>query len=209
MHKTQRKILDLSEKHSLNKLSYRKIGQLLGGEHPQTVKYHMEKLEDSGLIKTSTSLDFLNEFSEILKKQPHLIEVPVLGQADCGIAEAIAEQKIEGYIRVSEGIVKKFRSLFALRAKGDSMNNAFINGNSIEDGDYVLVDYSNNEPRNGDYVVSVMNDCANIKIFFQDKKTKRVHLLSKSKQQFPPIVIDADEDFYISGKVIDVIKVSH
>lgn len=206
MHKTQQKILDLSAKHNLAKLSYRKIGELLGGEHPQTVKYHLKKIEELGLLKTSSSFDFLKDFVDDLAQQPNLIEIPVLGLADCGIATTIAEQRIDNYLQVSERIISRYRSVFALKAKGNSMNNASINGKNIEEGDYALVDYSNRNPKNGDYIVSIINDCANIKIFYFDEESNQVQLISKSKKEYPPIIIDGSDPFSISGKVFDVIK---
>lgn len=50
------------------------------------------------------------------------------------------------------------------------MNKADIDGNNIEDGDFVVVREKHNMPEPGEkYVVSLIDDCANIKRFFYEK----------------------------------------
>lgn len=44
------------------------------------------------------------------------------------------------------------------------MNKANVNGKTIEDGDYLIIDSDYRSPRNGDVVLSVIDDMANIKI---------------------------------------------
>ena len=47
---------------------------------------------------------------------------------------------------------------------------------------------------------------ANIKKFHFDRENSRIVLVSESSKDFPPIFIHEDDDFNISGKVVQVIK---
>lgn len=93
-------------------------------------------------------------------------------------------------------------------ASGDSMNEADIDGESIEDGDYVIVDSSQKDPQIGDYIVSIMEGSANIKKYGKDSKRKRIVLLSESKSFYPPMYIHERDfsSYFVNGKVIKVIK---
>lgn len=50
LHKYQTAILDANELEDVKKLSLRKLGYLIGLEHPQQVKYHKNVLIQRGLI---------------------------------------------------------------------------------------------------------------------------------------------------------------
>jgi len=88
------------------------------------------------------------------------------------------------------------------------MNRADIEGKTIEDGDYVIIDSEQKNPKNGEYVLSIIDDVANIKRYFEDKKNKQVVLLSESRANFLPIYIHPREipEYLVGGKVIQVIK---
>ena len=86
------------------------------------------------------------------------------------------------------------------------MNKTKINGNTIEDGDYLIIDSSDTNPKNGDVVLSVIDDMANIKKYIWDEKNHQVVLVSESTKDIPPIYIHEDDSFLVNGKVIQVIK---
>ena len=209
MHKIQEGILKLSIRKDLGKLSLRQLGKLLGEEDvPQKIKHHLLQLEKNGLIK-------INRLEkEIVKTKPgsmghsKLISVPILGSANCGPATIYAEQNIEGYLTISGRLLSKKKGVFAIKASGYSMNKANINGECIEDGDYVIVDPKYKNIKNGDYILSVLGGVANIKRYFNDKENDRIILLSESSASFSPIFIHRDdvEDYLVNGKIIQVIK---
>jgi SOS-response transcriptional repressor LexA len=125
----------------------------------------------------------------------------------------LADDKIQGYLKISPSILKeKFRKkindLYILKAIGYSMNRANINDNNIEQGDYLIIDKSQNIPENNDYVVSVIDGAANIKKFYADKINQRIILKSESTNDFAPIYIHANDlkQYAICGKVIEVLK---
>ncbi len=86
------------------------------------------------------------------------------------------------------------------------MNKSNINGMSIEDGDYLIIDSDYRSPRNGDIVLSVIDDMANIKKYVFDEENNQIVLVSQSTKDIPPIYIHEDDSFMINGKVIQVIK---
>jgi len=206
MHKIQEKLLELSKKVNLKVKSLREIGELVGVDNqPQKVKHHLAQLEKKGFI------DLLGGGSNIRrveKSMGGLIPVPILGTADCGEASMFADGNIEGYLKVSPTMLKKKNNIFAIRATGFSMNKANVNGESIDQGDFVIVDSENKNPRNGDYVLSIIDGVANIKKINIDEKRKQIVLLSESSKDYSPIYIHAEDSgcYYVGGKVLQVIK---
>lgn len=198
MHVTQKKILQLSKQVDLEQLTLRRIGELIGESHPQSVKYHLDQLEKKGLIRA--------------KNDETLLSIPVMGNANAGPATFLAEDNIERVLRVSRRlcptqIEKKVQTgdVFALEAVGDSMNRAAgIPGGTVDEGDYVLVDRSTRSPRSGNYIVSIIDGAANIKRFVHGGD--KVLLLSESSAKYPPIIIHPDDDYYVAGKIVQVLK---
>jgi len=124
-----------------------------------------------------------------------------------------ADDVIEGYLKISlsllgKGLMNKIKDLFVLRAVGNSMNRASINGKNIENGDFVIVDKNVGNPRSGEYVVSAIEGAANIKKFYLDSNNHQVILLSESNQDFPPIYIHTSDytNYLVCGRVVGVMK---
>ncbi|MDA2922279.1 hypothetical protein MYX07_03355 [Patescibacteria group bacterium AH-259-L07] len=207
MHKTQEKILNIMGTHNLSKTSFREIGGLIGEKgSPQRIKHHILQLKEKGLIQ-------LDQYNKPLRKIPRgkirnsdLVSVPLVGAANCGVATIYADQYIEGYLKVSRKMLERVKNIFAIKAVGPSLNKANIKGNSIEEGDYVIIDSEDKSPANGDYVLSVIDEVANIKRYIKDKENDRIILLSESTEDYPPIYIHPDDNFVINGKVAQVIK---
>jgi len=207
MHPTQQQLLELSQRYDLKKMGLRQIGKLIGVDHPQKVKFHMQKigLLDDGKKKRSDQIK-----SPLLAKAKNLLSIPILGLANCGDATMLAEARIEGTLPISKKLIptNHVENLFAVKAVGVSMNRASVNGKSIEDGDYVIVDGEDRNVKTGDYVLSVISGLANIKRFAEDKAHRQIVLQSESSQFFPPIHIHEDDfdEYLVNGKVIEVIK---
>ena len=208
MHEIQRKLLDLCSNCEELPLSFREIGRKIGVNHPQKVKHHLTQLAKKNLV-------IIDEQKKIIKlgkagviKNTKMFSIPILGLADCGMATAFADEFIEGYLKVSTSVVKKKKNLFCVKAKGNSMNAANINGKTIEDGDFVIIDGDYHNPKSGDYVLSVIDGCANIKRFGKDIVNNCYVLLSESTENHPPIFIEAQDfnTYMINGRVIKVIK---
>jgi len=215
MHALQEKILAVTAKKNINGLSLRDIGGLIGLPNaPYSVKHHLMQLEQKGLMAIDwEKKTFLPVKRGTEDSHSSFVNVPILGSADCGPATQIAEAKPQGYLKISKKILKNGKGVFALKAHGKSMNRSKVKGlnnreKSIDDGDYVLIDSKYVEPKNGDYVLSVVDGVANIKKFYADKENSQVILVSESSHNYPPIYIHWDEsgDCIVNGRVVEVIK---
>lgn len=210
LHVIQQKLMGISEQINLQKMSLRDVGLLVDESHPQKIRHHLDQLIKKGLIaidEKSGKVKLMN--AQKSDYNDNVVAVPIYGVADCGEAKAFAEENLEGYLRISRRLVGGVRNVFALRAQGPSMNQAKIGGRySIEGGDYVLVNPNNKQPRNGDYVLSIINGCANIKKFLWDKKNDQIALISESTENIAPIYIHLSDNYMINGEVISVIKKS-
>lgn len=214
MHIIQQKLLNLAKESNLAGLTLRKIGELISEPgSPQKIKHHLDKLLEKGLLIVSGDGKILKPASGGIDKKSKIVSLPIVGSANCGEALTVADQKVEGYLKISLKILgEKFRSklkdLFVLRAVGDSMNRANVNGKNIEEGDYVIAEKIAGQPSNGEYVVSIIDGLANIKKIIIDEKNKQIILKSESSLDLPPIYIHADDysNYLVCGKVIDVMK---
>lgn len=202
----QSKILDLAKVENLDELGLREIGRRIGVEHPQKVKFHLEQLQRKGFLGIGED----GVLRLVQGKLGNLYNVPILGRANCGEPLARADQQILGFLKVSPSILGSEavrERIFAVKAVGNSMNRAFVRGNAINDGDYVLVDSEITEPEPGSYVVASIDGGANIKKYVRDQ-AGNVMLASESSEEHPPIVISPDDttDLRINGVVKQVIS---
>ncbi len=204
MHKLQEKLLRTIERKNLSGMTLRDIGSLVGEQSAQKIKHHLSQLSKKGFIAYNTAKREVRKMQEISKEG--LVSLPIVGSANCGPATIFADENITGYLKVSKKMAPRGGKLFVLRAEGNSMNKANIKGKSIEDGDFVLVDAEQQNPEPGRYIVTVIDDLANIKKFVPDAKNKRIILKSESTKDYLPIFIHENDKYKFSGRVIDVIK---
>jgi repressor LexA len=207
MHPIQEKLLTRISQIDVTGMTLRQIGEEIGEKFPQKIKHHLQQLEKRGLIRIDKKTKSILRVSpSSVANSQGLISVPIVGSANCGPATIFATDNIEGYLKISKNILSKCKNVFALRAQGLSMNKATVDGKTIEDGDYLIIDPDKCSPKNNDIVLSVIDEMANIKKFIWDEINNQVVLTSDSTQQIPPIFIHADDSFLINGTVIQVIK---
>ena len=183
--------------------------------HPSSAYYHVKKLQDEGYLERESNhsrsvgvyKDKSVKFPLMRKTGMDAIRIPVLGAANAGPATLFAEENIAGYLKVSQSILNKKDKIFALRVEGDSMNRAKIDGKNLEEGDFVLIDSEYTNPKNGDYVLSIIDGCANLKKFEKNTISGEILLLSESENsKHKPIHVSSEDDFMINGKIISVVK---
>lgn len=204
MHKLQEKLLRIIEEKNLSGMTLRSIGELVGENSAQKVKHHLIQLSKKGFITYNPAKREIRRAQEVSKEG--FVSLPIVGSANCGPATIFADGNITGYLKVSKKIAPRGGKLFILRAEGDSMNRARVNGKNIEDGDFVVVDSEQRNPEAGNYIVSVIDEVGNIKKFVPDSQNKRIILKSESTRDYLPIFIHEDDKYEVSGRVIDVIK---
>ncbi len=207
MHETQEKLLKLIDEKNIGHLTLREIGALIGEKQPQAIKHHLSQLERKGFVVIDKRKKTIGRArSEARAAGGLFVSIPILGSANCGPATIFADENIEGYLKLSKRLVTGFKSMFAIKADGNSLNRAHIAGKSVETGDYVLIDSSRGTPHDGDYVLSIIDGLATIKKYRLDKKNNRIALLSESSQDYAPIFIHEDDDFRVNGTAVEVVK---
>jgi repressor LexA len=169
------------------------------------VKRHLEALVKKGHINIESNASrgismirkVQDEFPETSFNDERLfLKIPVVGRVAAGIP-ITAIENMEGSLIVDPAFLKRAEDAFALRIRGDSMINAGIN-----DGDLVIVS-PNEQARNGDIVVAMLNDEATVKRFeLIDKKIK----LIAENSAYSPIEIKSTDDFKLVGKVKGVVR---
>jgi SOS-response transcriptional repressor LexA len=207
MQDVSEKIQRLARMMDLGKLSYRDIGKRIAAPgdkavHPQIVKNAMAKLQlESALYSpTTTTTTTITQ----------LISIPVLGIANAGPATHIAGGAEQGTIQVSASLLpsSNYKDFYALEVDGESMNEATVRGNRIENGSYVIIDGSKKTPVEGEVVTVVYDGLANIKKVHFDYESEQIILYSQSTENFQPIYISPNDNWegLVGGSVIQVVK---
>jgi repressor LexA len=217
MHPIQERLLSLSKRDNLAKLTLREMAARIGlpDEAPQKIKHHLQQLERRGLLLIDRSRGTMERASArptwssgVGVNGSDLFSIPILGTANCGPAMLEAEENLQGFLRVSARLAGRSRpaGLYAIKAEGSSMNRADIGGRRIEDGDYLIIDGKAAVPRDGDVVVAIVDNRATVKEFIDDRDNGQIVLRARSSLDYEPIHIHPEDDFSISGKVIAVVK---
>lgn len=206
MHKIQEELLNLIENKNIDGMTLREIGKEIGETMPQKIKHHLGQLEKKGFLNIDLKNKKVQKKGAGTTTSSPFFSIPIIGTANCGPATIFANENIEGYLKISKNILRKCKNIFAIKAQGLSMNKSSINGMTIEDGDYLLIDSEYRNAQNGDVVLSIIDDMANIKKYVWDEDNNQVVLVSESTRDIPPIYIHEDDSFMINGRVIQVIK---
>jgi SOS-response transcriptional repressor LexA len=208
MHVIQQKLLRLAETYNLGNMPLRDIGKIIGEDHPQLIKHHLEQLEKKELIEWDKERKIIRRRGIGAISNADFLTVPVLGAANCGPALLYATPNVDEHIKVSKSLLKGRTKVFAIRAVGYSMNRASIDGKAIDEGDYVIIDPDDHDVNTNDYVLSIIDEMANIKKIVLDDVHNQIALISESNVNYPPIYIDKSEatKYFLNGKVIQVIK---
>ncbi len=217
MHKIQEKLLELSKTENLAKLSLRDMAKAIGMplESPQKIKHHLLQLQKKGFLSIDRAKGVMEKAAStpgwakgLLEKSAKLFSIPIIGMANCGPAEIFAEQNFQGFLKVSSKLIHKSKpdGLYAIKTDGSSMNRAIIGDKSLEDGDYAIVDSKDRSVETNDVVLAIIDNKATIKRFIDDKKNGQVVLKADFSFDYEPIYLHPDDEFFINGKVVGVIK---
>lgn len=147
-------------------------------------------LEDNG-----HEVSFVGESKEKYNKN-ELVKVPVFNNIAAG-EPILINPTVESEFSLPKYWVKGGNNKFILKIKGDSMINANIN-----DGDLVVIE-QNNSPINGEIVAVNIDGSATLKRF---KREEEKVLLLPENEKYAPIEVTKDQEFFVLGKAIGVIK---
>jgi len=175
-------------------------------ESVKSVSQVIEALEKKDLVKRDVFRKiYLVENENLPTGLEGAIRVPVYGLASAGDALAFAEDNIDGYLQISESLLKPGmkEKLFAVKTLGDSMNKEDIN-----DGDYVIFEKKDSDFNyDGKIVVAVVNGMATIK-HYRKLGNGVVGLFPSSTNAFhQPIYIHESDSFMIAGVFKKVLPV--
>jgi repressor LexA len=209
----QEKVLTLIRDHFLENGQAPSLGELqekLGFSSKRGVVNHLLALEKKGyIIRTSEprGIQLLDQEDDNNVKYEYLIGIPILGYANAGTPLVSAKEEAIGTLKVDQKLIgkKAKKDLFALIVKGDSMNQRELDGVSIDEGRYLLVD-KESEVQEGDIVVAVIDNSATVKNISLKTRDMVVLYPESDNPKHQPIYIDSDSDFMINGKVIKVLN---
>ena len=160
-----------------------------------TVVKHLSALENKGYIvrrkNAKRNIEIRN--TGLFGQRTELISVPILASVGCDDLSVVAEQKYDEYLEVDRNFIGDKKNVIAVRAIGNSMNDA-----GIENGDFILVEKTE-ICLSGDRVVAVVGDMVTVKKI--EKREGLTVLWPQSKDpKYKPIILS--ENFKIAGKVI-------
>ena len=141
--------------------------------------------------KRSRTMELTQEKNE--ENSGKLVKIPIVGTVAAGIP-ILSEENREGTITLHESALKKNRTYFAVRVRGDSMSGA-----GIMDGDLAVIEKLS-VVRNGEIAVAVVEDAVTLKRFY--KENSRIRLQAENPA-YKPIYC---QELRILGRLAQVIR---
>ncbi len=182
----------------------REIGEAVGITSTSVVNYNLDALQRAGLIyrdrTVSRGIRLVEGLGE-LTGAADLVRIPLLGRIAAGEPLRVFSEGFDGEtdtLEITRDIVSDTEGVYALKVKGTSMIDAFIN-----DGDIVIMRHTETA-KNGDMVAAWLKDKeeTTLKRFFYEGNRVR---LQPENQTMDPIYVDpAQVD--IKGRVVAVIR---
>ncbi|MBI4489356.1 MAG: repressor LexA [Deltaproteobacteria bacterium] len=177
------------------------LRRLLGVGSTRTVLRYLDALKEEGYIERWSGARGLR-----MRKGPGAgLEtrlLPIVGEAAAGPL-MLAEENLLGQVQIPKEFLKPPSSkFFLLRVRGDSMNRAKVEGQTIEDGDLVLVRQQERADP-GKIVVALVDGEATIKKLVKGLGYYVLRPESTNPKHRPIIVA---QDFRVQGIVCRVFK---
>ena len=122
-----------------------------------------------------------------------IARIPIVGTVAAGIP-ILAEENWEGTLPVQQSTLKKNRTYFALRVRGDSMSGA-----GIMDGDMAVIEKLS-VVKNGEIAVAVVDDAVTLKRFYRENTRIR---LQAENPAYKPIYC---QNLRILGRLSQIIR---
>lgn len=169
--------------------SYREIAEFFQLSSTATIAEHIESLKEKGYLRGDLSGARSLQLSPQWDNET--FNVPLMGAIAAGSPiEAIRTRETIDIPRDMMG-----PDIFALKVRGDSMID-----DGILDGDYVIIESTNN-PKNGDIVVALLeNENVTLKRYYKEKDHIR---LQPANSKYSPIRVNK---VVVQGKVRGVIR---
>lgn len=166
---------------------------------PNTVLYHVRKLEDKGFIVRDVNGKVVRVNAP--DENSAIAFLPLLGFAACGQPlENVVDDATVRMVPIPLRLLGKNskKQLYLVKAVGDSMQP------KIEEEDLVI--FESKPAQVGDIVVARMKDGFTIKVF---KETPEQYVLTPYNKTYEPFVFDKKqegEDFNIDGVAVGIFR---
>lgn len=197
IYKRQGQILDFIKQHiqvTGGAPTLRQIAEAIGVSSLATVHEHLAALEEKGLIKRKQGKTRAIDITGPVSFQEEGVDVPILGFIAAGAP-------IEPYtdpnatMAIPADFTSKTKRVYVLQVRGESMIEE-----QIRDGDYVVIEQTDNAT-DGEIVVALLdNGMATLKRFF--KEATRIRLEPANAKMSPIFV----KNVRIQGKVVGLIR---
>jgi len=188
-----------------NAPSLTELQGMLGITTKRGVISHLEALEKKGYIIRTSEPRGIQIVDEV-EDEPiyeYLVGIPILGYANAGTPLVLAEEQNLGVLHLDKTLVGGKKNLFSLIIKGDSMNMREIDGKTLEEGHYLVVQ-KDAQYEDGDVVLAIIDGGATVKNI--KKSEDMVILYPQSNNPIhKPIYLDINSNSMINGKVIKVL----
>jgi repressor LexA len=158
---------------------------------------HLAALKKKGLLKQGDNKPRTMELirSAETEQEQDFREIPLLGTVAAG-RPVLAEENMDGSVCFHASMLKNNRQYFALRVRGDSMEEA-----GIMDGDTAVIEHQN-VVRNGEIAVIMLDDdTVTLKTFYRE--AARIKLQAENRN-YPPIY--CTHDVRILGKLAHIFR---
>lgn len=179
--------------------SFEEIASGLNLTSLATVHKHLQTLERKGFIRRaynqSRSIEVMQLPRPVREEVArHATDLPLLGR----IAAGQPVEAVQNPETLSLGDFTRSKNVYVLQVKGDSMVD-----DHILDGDYIIVEQTENANNQDIVVALVRGEEATLKRFFREPGGKV--RLQPANAQMPPIFVPA-KDVQIQGRVIGVLR---
>lgn len=195
----QREVLDYIAEY-INAHNYSPAIREIAGNFSISVKGahdHVDALKKKGYVTSDINRSRTLKIVKLdtqADEEP-FIDVPILGTVAAGLP-ILSEENWEGSFPVHASMIKRNKTYFILKVRGDSMINA-----GIIEGDFALIE-KKRTARNGDIVVAQVNDEAiTLKRFFRE--SSRIRLQPENPDHSP---IYGKENIRIVGKLAYIFR---
>ncbi|AVV49837.1 MULTISPECIES: transcriptional repressor LexA [Leptospira] len=158
---------------------------------------HLKAIEKKGYLKTAKNQ---SRAIELIRQSPmesipvQATSIPVIGRVAAGLP-IFAEENIESYIPIPDGMVKGNVPMYALRVQGNSMVEA-----GIKNEDIAIIE-KRNIARDGDIVVALIEDEATLKVYYKEQDQIR---LEARNPEYKPI---NTKEAVVIGKLVGLYRI--
>jgi len=155
---------------------------------------HLTALKKKGLLKQGDKKPRTMELVKTEKEEKDFREIPILGTVAAG-RPILAIENMDGSIKLHKSLLKSGNDYFALKVRGDSMEDA-----GIMNGDTAVIEYQN-MVRNGEIAVVMLDDAVTLKTFYRE--SARIKLQPENSKYSP---IYCSGDVRILGRLVHIFR---